>query len=259
MMFQTCTVTIFSPIYFATHLLLSPTHPDQSQISVSLSDLQALPVSITASYLIPTIGLILSLCFGGPTALYSFIAIWQFFPVYQSALHPYIRSKLASRIQQKSKKMEDGNGAYRTELGTFYRFVLALSVGSHLLLIGAAFASSQIAQLPPISLTNILAPTSLTKPPTLALYGPPISAAASKKIVMAFLRWDIYCASTALSIWASVLAARDARGSIAAVTVADALFWAMVGGPVAPAAVMLRQRDMEVLRKGVAEQVVSEK
>lgn len=224
---QVMTITIIAPIYLTVQLLISP-----GDVAVDALDLDMLPFSTSIAYILPSIGLALPLLKDiSPGAKYLAIALWQPFPLYQTAIHTILRYIFRN-------KRQDKGGLRRA-----YKFVLWLTMGAHLLVVGTIIVS-RAGFIPLLSVSKILSPGSLASPATLAMLDPPVSAAAARDIVVSFLRWDVYCASAAFVIWAAHLAPGGLPSRVAKV-----VFWTVVGGPVAPAVMLIWERDEAVLAK----------
>ncbi|CAH0054591.1 unnamed protein product [Clonostachys solani] len=248
MMFQLLTVTIFSPIYYISQLYLSPAQISQAHAAVDLEDLEALPKTIALTYLLPTLGLILPL-FGlmSPKVAYYAISVWQLFPLLKSAVHPLVRSRKTLKEGEKSIVVDQGGDGYKRALNRVYRFALLLAASTYFLHFSSILLRSQSSLS--ATLKGFFIPGSLSHPPTFALFNPPVSASAGQDIVITFLKWDLYCAGAALLIWSSTHASRVLDGSEMPRTIAKLLPLMALGGPVATAVALLRQRDMKLLSR----------
>lgn len=248
-MFQFVTITLIAPIYLTIQLLSSSQPPEPAAIAVDTLDLALLPFSTTIAFLLPTAGLALTLLnLLSSTGKYFAIALWQPFPLYQTAVHTVLRFVFRGG----RRGVQTGGPSYKGALRKAYGFALFLAMGTHLAVVGAILVSFWTDLIPQLSPSLILLPSSLTSPPTLALSTPPVSMNSAKDIVVSFLRWDVYCASAALSIWASYLAYSADNDTTLPGTVFKALFWVVVGGPVAPAVMQLWQRDVAMSTKAKA-------
>ncbi|KAF4998637.1 hypothetical protein FGRMN_2963 [Fusarium graminum] len=245
--FQYVTVTVIAPIYLTFQLFLSPSTPQQALLVVDPSDLNFLPISTVISYVLPSIGLCLPLIFDiSRENKFIAVALWQPFPLYQAAIQQTLRVVSSS-------KRDKGNGvghAYiercRKALKRAYTFIAALIMGIHLSVMATILASSR-GLVAPVSGHHILAPTSLTNPPTLALLDPPVSAMQSREIVVAFLRWDVYCACLSMAIWTGYqLYSAQKAPSLVRIGF-KSLGWALLGGPILPAVMLLWERDEMIL------------
>lgn len=243
---QMVTITIISPIYLALEVAQGHANPTFEDIAIEPADLDAIPWATTVSFVLPTIGMTLPLLDVLSAELnYLFIALWQPFPFYQTLLQPILRQLYGSKGEKEQR-------SYKTRersLAKAYGFVLKLCAGTHLFVLGAALLSQATDSLPTLSLLQMLKPTSLSHPPTLAALSPPVSALDSRAIVTCFLRWDIYCASAAFSIWAGYQTYHSEKEANVLGIAARIIFWTVVGGPLAPAAVLLWDRDMAALWK----------
>lgn len=251
MMFQALTVTIFSPIYYISQLYLSPAQISQAHAAVDIEDLEALPKSIALTYLLPTLGLILPL-FGlmSPKAAYYAISVWQFFPLLKSAFHPLMRSGKALQEGEKNIVVDQRGDSYKRALNRVYRFAFLLAASTYFLHFSSILLKLQSSLS--ATLKGFFIPGSLSHPPTFALFNPPVSASAGQDIVITFLKWDLYCAGAALLIWSSTQASRVLGGSELSRTIVKFLPLMALGGPVATAVALLRQRDMKLLATPIA-------
>ncbi|KAI1068629.1 hypothetical protein LB507_006148 [Fusarium sp. FIESC RH6] len=236
--FQAVTITIIAPVYLTLQLLLSPPNPRQAHLLVDPADLNFLPVATIISYVLPTIGLCLPLVFDiSREAKFIAVALWQPFPLYQSAL-------------QSLWRMFSGNGdnkghvdmRHTKALNRAYMFITALTASVHFIVIGT-IAVSWMGFVQPLSGHHILALTSIADPPTMALFDPPVSAMESREIVVSFLRWDVYCTCLSMIIWSGYQLYAAQRAPSAVTIVVEATLLALVGGPIFPALMLLWDRD----------------
>ncbi|QPC80299.1 hypothetical protein HYE68_011051 [Fusarium pseudograminearum] len=246
--FQAVTITIIAPIYLTIQLLLSPSTPQQANLLADPTDLSFLPAATIISYVVPSIGLCLPLVFDiSREAKFIAVALWQPFPLYQSALQ-YI-SRLFSGFQgPKSKK-----NAYidvrrcRKALDRAYLFITGLTMGVHLFVMGTIFAS-YIGQVQPVSGHHILSLTSITNPPTLALLEPSVSVLQSREVVVSFLRWDVYCTCLSMIVWSGYQLSVAQKAPNVMVTVFRVVLLVLIGGPIFPALMFLWKRDDLVIK-----------
>ncbi|KAI1842445.1 hypothetical protein JX266_011340 [Neoarthrinium moseri] len=245
--FQVVTITIIAPIYLVIHII-SAQAPDQNAIIVDLLDLKLLPTTFVMAYVLPTAGLLLPLLgIVSPAGKYLAIALWQPFPLYQSAIHEVLRSLLRGKSDRAANINAQNSSQYRKALGKAYTSILWLTMGIHILVVGI-IAMSHWTRLPlQLSATEILAPSSLTRPPTLAVLSPPVSALSSQTIVASFLRWDVYCSCAALIVWSAYLVHRAQIGVSILGAIIQIVLWTVVGGPITPAVMLLWQRDVAIL------------
>ncbi|KAE9378932.1 hypothetical protein N431DRAFT_396820 [Stipitochalara longipes BDJ] len=221
---QNITLTITAPLWLFAHLLTSPvskpfpgTHAN-SVLLVSSLDLKILPISISLSYLLPSILLAVpSPEYFTPETHQRFLALWQAFPLLTVLIHRILYSTtnhLSSYLFP-----ADPNNRPPTALGTsylhsakhIYRFVLILCIITHLpILILVLFPASLLPPLSPLDpfasspLLTLLAQTpSSVFLPSLPSTSQKISGLAEG--VQTFLQWDIYIASTAFILWALLL------------------------------------------------------
>ncbi|KAF4450375.1 hypothetical protein F53441_6499 [Fusarium austroafricanum] len=245
--FQAVTITIIAPIYLTLQLLLSPTTPQQAYLLADPCDLSLLPVATIVSYILPTLGLCLPLAFDiSREVKFIVVALWQPFPLYQSAIQQVSRLVCWSRRGKANNTAHIDPRACRKAMNRAYRFITTLTVGVHLAVMGTIFAS-WMKLTTDVSGHHILALTSLTSPPTLALLDPPVSAMQSREIVVSFLRWDVYCTCISMAIWAGYQLYSAQRAPSRVVICFNTIWWTILGGPIFPALMLLWERDAVVL------------
>ncbi|KAJ4138611.1 hypothetical protein NW768_002461 [Fusarium equiseti] len=242
--FQAVTITIIAPIYLTLQILLSPSNPRQGHFLVDLADLNFLPVATIISYVLPTIGLCLPLVFDiSIEAKFIAVALWQPFPLYQSALQSLWR--LFNQDQNSNKRVIL---RHAKALDRAYSFITGLTVTIHWLVMGT-IAVSWLGLVQPVSGHHILALTSIADPPTMALFDPPVSVMESREIVVSFLRWDVYCTCLSVVIWSGYQLYAVQRAPSAVAIVVKAILMALVGGPILPALMLLWERDSIVMNR----------
>ncbi|KAL4727996.1 hypothetical protein ACLX1H_004703 [Fusarium chlamydosporum] len=191
LMFQSVTITIIAPIYLTLQLLLSPSTPQQANLLADPADLSFLPVATVISYVLPTIGLCLPLVYDiSRETKFIAVALWQPFPLYQTALQSIWRLFVGSQPSESGNKAYVNISGCSRALNHAYTFITGLTMGVHLIVMGT-IAASWMNLIQPISGHHILSLTSITNSPTMALLGPPVSAMQSREIVVSFLRWDV--------------------------------------------------------------------
>ncbi|RSL47092.1 hypothetical protein CEP54_013556 [Fusarium duplospermum] len=247
---QGVTITIIAPIYLMLQLLLSSPTLKPTSILADPLDLALLPVSTVISYVLPTIGLCLPLLnILPPTARLIAIALWQPFPLYQSAIQTISRFFCRSRHGRSNDTAYISPKECRKALGRAYTFIASLTMGVHLMVVGIIFTSHTSDLIPEVSGYHILALTSLTNPPTLALLDPPLSVTSSREIVVSFLRWDVYCTCASMVIWASYQLSIVRGSSSATARGLKTVLWGLIGGPIFPALMILWERDDVILSR----------
>jgi hypothetical protein len=287
---QNISYTITAPLWLFVHLITSPvskpfpgTHAN-SVLLISPLDLRILPLSITLSYLLPSILMALtSPYYFHPTTHQRLLALWQAFPLLTILIHRLIRStthRLTTYFFPRdlnSRPPTPQGASYLANAKHVYRFVLTLCITTHIPII--------LLTLLPTSLfpSSISAPSALL---TLASQNPssvflpyfpfPSTRVDLAKGVQTFLQWDIYIGSMAFVLWATLLY----RNATAEKTIVDpntslpiyrellvgerrrdmgirwrglvwkVFGWGLLGGPVGATAVLLWERD-EIVRQKV--------
>ena len=273
-------------MYLLLHLLTSPvaksfpgTHAN-SVLLVDLIDLRILPLSVTLSYIVPSLLMALP-----PPSFVSFdlhqkyIAFWQLFPIWTVAIHWSIRFLCQTVANRTSKNSVENRAA--TPLGTsylstakyVYRFVMALCIMSHLPVL--------LITLLPYWIVPDSAPTlaALSQSNFFEVYVPyfPLLSYQVPNLavgVHTFLQWDLYVGSTAFLLWA-ILLYRNATTEKAIVDPNTSLpiyrelllgegledrmlwrklllkivVWSLVSGPVGALSILLWERDAIVRQK----------
>ncbi|KAF5667214.1 hypothetical protein FHETE_5917 [Fusarium heterosporum] len=245
--FQYVTVTVIAPIYLTLQLLLSPSTPQQALLVVDPSDLNSLPISTVISYVLPSIGLCLPLIFDiSRESKFIAVALWQPFPLYQAAIQQVVRLAFSSGRGNDNDTAHTHIEQCSKALKRAYTFIATLIMGIHLSVMATILASSR-GLVASVSGHHILALTSLTDPPTLALLDPPVSAMQSREIVVAFLRWDVYCACLSMTIWSGYQLYSAQKAPSLVRIIFKSAGWALLGGPVFPAVMLLWERDEMIL------------
>lgn len=250
--FQTLTINVFATIYLTLQVLLEPASSNLAAVLPDPIDLKLLPISTFISFVIPTLGLALPfLNILDKESNYTAIALWQPFPLYQSVVHPILRAIYGGGGRAKASAGFD-TAQQKRALARAYRFVIGLTMGVHLLVAGVIVTSFALDTVPTTAPGGILAVTSLSRPPTLALLQSPVSALASGTIVSSFLRWDVYCTCASLAVWAGYQWNSVQKTTRLTAMVCKIVFWGVLGGPLAPAAMLLWERDEVALSRLVS-------
>jgi len=288
---QNISYTITTPLWLFIHLITSPVSKPfpgtraNSVLLISPLDLRILPLSITLSYLLPSILMALpSPYYTSPETHQRLLALWQAFPLLTILIHRILRST-TSRLttyffprDQNTRPPTPQGASYLANAKHVYRFVLTLCITTHIPIILLTF------------LPTSLFPTSLSAPSALvtlasqspssvfAPYFPLLSTRVPDlaKGVQTFLQWDIYIGSTAFVLWATFLY-RNATTEKAIVDPNTSLpiyrellvgerrrddgikwkglvwkvfGWGVLGGPIGATAVLLWERD-EIVRQKI--------
>lgn len=248
-MFQSVTITIIAPIYLTLQLLLSPSTPQQANLLADPADLSFLPVATVISYVLPTIGLCLPLVYDiSRETKFIAVALWQPFPLYQTALQSIWRLFVGSQPSESGNKAYVNISGCSRALNHAYTFITGLTMGVHLIVMGT-IAASWMNLIQPISGHHILSLTSITNSPTMALLGPPVSAMQSREIVVSFLRWDVYCTCLSMIVWAGYQLTIVQRSPSIAAKAIKVMLLTCLGGPIFPALMLLWERDDIVMNR----------
>ncbi|GKU22770.1 unnamed protein product [Fusarium langsethiae] len=135
--FQAVTITIIAPIYLTIQLLVSPSIPQQANFLADPTDLSFLPIATIISYVVPSIGLCLPLVFDiSREAKFIAVALWQPFPLYQSALHSISRLFSGSRQHTSKNKAHVDMRLCRKALNRAYMFITGLTRAPNVIVTG---------------------------------------------------------------------------------------------------------------------------
>lgn len=259
---QNISYTITVPFYFILHIFTSPTaSPSVTARDVLLdnpSDTNIVLLSEFIACLVPAVAMALPApSVISPAAHYSWIAIWQGFPIWQSVLQ-WVFSRVAPGPARSARSGKAPNRSTFNTV-TLYRVALFTTVTTHLGLLAVAVTPASAipsgwptlsAIFEQVTLDSALIPRSLSNPPTVD--PKMISAHALAPLTQYFLQWDVYCGSLALLLWAVYLRRVAASGDRFSWTglVGKVVGWTAVGGPVAAATVLLWERDEVLVRRG---------
>lgn len=242
---QLVTITVAGPIYLALSVFSSAKTVGYENIMVDTADLEVLSLTSVVTYFVPTFMMVLpALGVLSQRGNYFVIALWQPFPLYSSIVQPILKKAL----QASDWKPKETANELERSLRRVYRFIIALGAGVHIITLAIALASHLVPGMPTISAAKILLPTSLTDPPIAKLMEAPVSKSAQMQIVGNFLRWDIFCACASFVVWAAYQKSRANTTATVSQTILQVAFWTVVGGPLTPAAVLLRDRDMAIIK-----------
>jgi len=247
-----------APAYFILHLLTSPTASADllrgwtDSVSLSASDIEVLPWSVTFGFIVPTIAWLLPTpsVISGST-MHVFQAIWQPFPVYMTIIQSQAK-RLQPSGDKKGSTGSSVSSAYLPAISQVYQIIIALSALIHiptillLLLPPGVFApfSAKLAEWATLSLVDVLVP------PFPSLSWKMQSLAEG---VHVFLLWDFYMTAVSSLIWAVALLHTaylvNKEGIPWAAVGTKLVLWTAIGGPFAAATVILWERDTLLSRK----------
>ncbi|KAJ9150778.1 hypothetical protein NKR23_g3349 [Pleurostoma richardsiae] len=258
---QNVTYTVTVPLYLILHLVTSPVArpvlDPTGVLSVDPVDLILLPFTETLAFIIPAVMMSLpSPSVVSPLLHYGWDAFWQVFPVIQSVWLWALKKPLASPARTAST----GN-AHRQAAGCTYLFVLALSVTSQVALLavattpGTAVPERWAAVFSAVDLRSAFVPFWPWDTPTVDPKASPIARDGLARLARLFIQWDIYCAGTAILVWALYLHC-IARPDVSSKNlIPKVAYWLLLGGPPAAAAVLLWERDEALNNANAAQKV----
>lgn len=252
--FQNLTYTVSVPIYLIIHILTSPissVNPSPAAFAIDTQDLFILPLSITGAFIVPTV--MMALPAPGTVsaaAHYTWQAIWQIFPVTQSATH-----RLYKHITAPLRFKQD----FHEQLDDVYRAVALLSfVPQTALLVVAAtpahLVPDAVIRYVPGLTKEVFQQVDLAKafvpclpwhsPAYTALNSRVVSAKGLPELVKLFLQWDVYLGGTALLVWSVFVysVARPEKPFLSSILPRIAAY-TVLGGPVGAASMLLWERD----------------
>jgi hypothetical protein len=175
------------------------------------------------------------------------VALWQPFPLYHTAIRGLSQLFCRTRRGKANNKAHINPRECRNALSRANKFICFLTVGVHVTVMGFILASAVTDFGPSVSGHHILALTSLTNPPTLAMLEPPVSIMDSREIVVSFLRWDVYCTCASMLVWSVYqLCAVHGADTLHIISV-EALIYTLLGGPIFPSLMLLWERDEMIL------------
>lgn len=251
--FQNISYTVTVPIYLVIHLLTSPTaRPSPSskdtQPTTSL-EASLIPLAAVISFVIPTVLMSLpSPTLVSPTTHYTWLVIWQFFPVIQTTVQ-WALTNFVSRNSITTSTYKPKTAMTSTAV---YRFVMLICVATHLALLEVTLTPAEFVpkELPVIrtvleqaTFSKTFIPVGFSSAPTLDQSVAGVSSSNMAAMVRYLLQWDAYGASVAILLWAVYLRRVAGDGISWAAISGKVLFWTAVGGLVAPAAILLWERD----------------
>lgn len=265
--FQNLTYTVSVPIYLIIHLLTSPVssvNPSPAAFAIDTQDLFVLPLSITGAFIVPTVMMALP----APATVsaashYTWQAMWQIFPVTQSATH-----RLYKRITAPlSFKLN-----FHEQLDDFYRATALLSFVPQTTLLAVAATPAHLVPdaviryvpgltkevFQHVNLANAFVPCLPWHSPVYtALSSRVISAKGLPELVTLFLQWDVYLGGTALLAWSIFVysVARPEKPFWSSILPKIAAY-TVLGGPVGAATMLLWERDAAARQQAAQPKIV---
>jgi hypothetical protein len=249
---QNVTIAVTAPIYFLIHLFTSPassSNPRPEDLAISPADSAFLPHRTVLSFIVPAVLMSLP----SPSVLpagahYTWLAMWQVFPIMDTTYH--LITKFVLRSQSSRPVLDDGAAA-RALVAAARRLILTLCFVPRTAAIVVALTPASLVPGPlrplfeQLTLGSLLAPYWPWNSPAA---GDPASPAGKPELVKLFLQWDLATAGSAMLVWAAhvYLAALPDRSLVRDV-VPKVLTYGLVGGPVAAATMLIAERDAAVL------------
>lgn len=257
--FQNLTYTVTVPVYLIIHLLTSPISSpgaEPNMLTVETQDLFLLPFSIIVSFIVPTAMMALpSPSMVAPSAHYTWLAIWQIFPVAQSVSHSLYK-RITAPINFKQDSHE--------QIDDLYRFVSLLAFIPQTALLALAVTPAHavpdmVVSLVPgltrqsfeqVDLATAFVPYWPWDSPQAVLSAKTVKAEGLVELVKMFLQWDTYCGGLAILAWSAFVysVARPEKRFLSSV-LPRIIVWTVFGGPVGAAAMLLWERDSSARRQ----------
>ncbi|KAI1369197.1 hypothetical protein F5Y08DRAFT_293957 [Xylaria arbuscula] len=283
--FQNVTWTFTAPLYFALHLLTSPTAKlkngdgDRARrtLFVYLWDLALLPMAVTITFIVPAIFMSMPRLFGQTAAThYKWLFIWQPFPAFTvlglGLLHYGCYYALGSLhpVNEENEPTTDGHG-YMVAVRGVYEFALALCSTSHIPIVlltimpeaGRDFLSHAFPYYEPVFRSLSFSHTFIPYPWYAAPSVDPVTYQSGDLAILAqhFLHYDFYVGTLPMLLWAMYLHQRTVKNPSLVKMLRKAGFWFVIGGPAAAAIILNWDRDAvveegeEKLRKKVEAEI----
>lgn len=256
---QNITFTVTTPIYFIIHLLTSPASSSNAtpdDILVNPDDSKLLPPRTALSFILPATLMSLP----SPAALsarahYTWLSIWQIFPITHTYYH--FLGRLARRLLGEAAPPVDPVVTHvmgRAFVGRAYRFIHYLCIIPRTLAMAVALTPAALAPeaLRPVfeqvTLGSLLVPYWPWNSPAA---GDPASCAGKAELAKLFLQWDVACGGLAILAWASFVYLVTVPKVFLRNVVPEVLTYGVFGGPVAVAALLVMERDGWVLARSM--------
>ena len=249
---QNMTIAVTAPIYFLIHLLTSPAssdNPTTEDLAIDPGDSALLPHRTVLSFIIPAVLMSLP----SPSVLsagahYTWLAMWQVFPITDTVYHFITKFALPSHTQRDSD-----DRAARAFVARAHRFILYLCFVPRTIATAVALTPTSLAPeaLKPlfeqVTFGSLFVPYWPWNSPTT---GDPSSPSGKPELAKLFLQWDVGSAGFAMLVWAvyvylSTLPERRLLRDV----VPKVLAYGVVGGPVAVATMLVMERDAAVLAR----------
>ncbi|GKT83858.1 hypothetical protein Ct61P_01708 [Colletotrichum tofieldiae] len=245
---QLCTVGATLPIYFLLYIHTSPI-PDTfgadafaSAISIDPVQARAVLGSLALGAILPTLLAALpSPNLITPHTQEVFLAIWQAFPLW-SGIAQFILSQVIGVLGVLPKAKRPTAQSKINDLRRIYTFTLAIVALVSYGVVGYVFWTSKWASQPAIeALKDMLIPPS------------PFSKARMASVergTLAFLQWDMCCASLATWSWIMYMAYQRKGVGGAVMGFVKLVMWSAVVGPGGATLAVVWGRDVESLKDG---------
>lgn len=245
------TIAVTAPIYFLIHLLTSPAsgnNPTPDDLAINPGDSALLPHRTVLSFIIPAVLMSLP----SPSVLsagahYTWLAMWQVFPIIDTIYYFINKFALPGHIQRVSDDKARGIVARA------HRFILCLCFVPRTIATAVALTPTSLAPeaLKPlfeqVTFGSLFVPYWPWNSPTT---GDPSSPSGKPELAKLFLQWDVGSAGLSVLVWAAYIylsALPDKR--LLRNVLPKVLAYGVVGGPVAVATMLVMERDAAVLAR----------
>lgn len=238
---------------------MSSVNPAAADLAIDTQDLFVLPLSITGAFIVPTVMMSLPAPATVSAAThYTWQAMWQIFPVTQSASH-----RLYKRITAPLSFKHN----FHEQLDDIYRAIALVSFVPHTTLLAVAATPAHLvpdaairyvpgltkAAFQQVDLTNAFVPCLPWNSPVFtALSSKVVSAKGLPELVKLFLQWDVYLGGTAVLAWSVFVysVARPEKTFLSSILPKIAVY-TLLGGPVGAATMLLWERDTAARERAV--------
>ena len=255
---QNITIAVTAPIYFIIHLLTSPassSNPTADDIFVDPVDAAVLFISTYLTFIMPAVSM------GMPPGLffstgvhYTYIAIWQVFPITHTITY-YLLRRLSPQTHNQHVPDEARAIIAHLKVARIQRFILCLCFIPRTIAMAIAVTPASLAPqvwkplFDQVTLESLLVPLWPWNSPAA---GDPTSPAGKPELAKLFLQWDMSCAGFGILAWAVFvylvsLPHKDFLRNVWPTVLTYGVF----GGPVAVATLLVMERDGFVLELSV--------
>jgi hypothetical protein len=263
---QTLSFTFITPLWLVLHLLTSPiaklspsSQVPASSVLVDLWQLAVLPLTVTFTFLTPTLGMILPPSRTSALWHYGAIVVWQPFPLWHSIFQSIF--SFVARLADKAPASVDGAGrpttsprAYTEQVKGIYSFITVMAVVVQVSILQLLLAPSSVKTAlveaspgfepytrPSVTLQSVFAPHDPFSPPTVDPNS--LESGDLAPLAIHFLHYDTYVGGAAMLLWALYLY-RNAIPKTSTLGLTAKVAWCfLIGGFAGTISTLLSERD----------------